>query len=1025
MAVVPLHDQPIAGLGTYRRFALLLLVLFAVSVLGAVAYVTYEERETQLQAALARARGNALVFEDQITQTLQLIENTVRTLPELGVVGRVAAEPGSVSALLASLQHSLPAVRSISLLNAQGRVLASSVPSNLDSIVDIADYQPPDLGTGAFSVLRIGQVWVGRDIAAGHVARSDAPAAAAEPTLVPLVMRIAEGSNTLWALVAVNPDYLLGRTDRYSQAASDRFDLVRLDGHVLVSSADDAAGRLYGTPTLRDRIQREEMGVVEGDSLLAFRSAQRYPFFISVRVDPRSVLAPWKDKATQVVAGTLLALATVVALVLFLMNRVQHSARAERESQRTVRLLSQALEQTPSGVMIVTPDQRIEYCNPYVELLSGYARADLVGRTPALLTAEGQDDPALAGRLSLLRQGGIWSGEAVQRHRDGSTYTVQILQAPLRDDAGAITHHIIVEHDISAQKQLLRDLTLERDRAEAATRAKSGFLANMSHEIRTPMNGLIGMLQLALDDALPPRVQEHLEHAQGAATMLMGILNDILDFSKIEAGKMVIEAVPVALGPLLDQVVGLHRVAAGQKGLQLVIDIAERVPRGIRIDRLRLLQVLNNLLSNAIKFTREGRVVLRVDTVRAGDAITSQSAPLTLQFAVEDSGIGLSEEQMARLFEPFTQADGSVTRMYGGTGLGLAISRHLVGLMGGEIRVRSRPGIGSVFSFEVVAQELDVVPDADGLSDGSVREMHEGSMEGLRLLVVDDAAMNRKLIEGIVARLGIMPLMAADGAEALEVLRREPDVDLVLMDVQMPVMDGISATRAMRADPLLRHVPVVAVTANAMIDDRNACLDAGMQDYLSKPIDRHALIEVLARWGLPRHAQRLAQDPSAPDATAPGSPPAAALRRAPTPEAPPSSTPPAMTSRAVPIAPGTAITEREAAVARMGGDASLYAMMVQEFRDDQREVARHIERALAAGDTVQAQMLAHTLKGLAATIGAQPLFETAKAVDDLLRIPDGRGAAAAHALMPTLHDQLAQTLEEISRGDPSGSSGAD
>ena len=1013
MAGPQLHEQRIASVDSYRSFALLLLVLFAASILAAVAYVTYEDRATQLQAALARARGNALVFEDQITQTLQLIENTVRTLPELGVVGRAAAEPEATSGLLASLQHSLPAVRSFSLLDGQGRVLASSVASNVGSIVDIGDYQPPDLGMGTFPVLRIGQVWVGRDISAGHIARADVPAAASEPTLVPLVMRVSEGESTLWALVAVNPDYLLGRTDRYSQAASDRFDLVRLDGHVLVSSADDAVGRLYGTPELLARIQRKELGVAEGESLLAFRSSDRYPFFISVRVDPRSVLAPWKEKATQLIVGTLLALVAVVALVLFLMNRVQRSARAERESQRTVRLLSQALEQTPSGVMIVTPDQRIEYCNPYTEVLSGYARTDLVGRTPALLSAEGHDDPAYAGRLEVLREGGIWSGEAVQRRQDGSTYTVQVLQAPLRDDTGEITHHIVVEHDISAQKQLLRDLTLERDRAEAATRAKSEFLANMSHEIRTPMNGLIGMLQLALDDVLPPRVQEHLDHAQGAATMLLGVLNDILDFSKIEAGKMVIEAVPVTLAPLLDQLASLHRVAAREKGLQLAIDVTERVPRRVRADRLRLLQVLNNLLNNAVKFTAAGHVVVRVDATRSGGATAPGPAPLTLHFAVEDSGIGLSDEQMARLFEPFMQADTSTTRMYGGTGLGLAISRHLVGLMGGEVRVRSQPGLGSVFSFDIVAQEIDDEVDPGGTHAGPAGDVRTESMTGLRLLVVDDAPMNRKLVQAIVAKLGIVPQTAADGAQALEILRGDPDIDLVLMDVQMPVMDGISATRAMRADPRLTDVPVVAVTANAMIDDRQACLDAGMQDYLSKPIDRHALVEALVRWGLPRRALRLGRDLPDKGAEAPNG---VGSGVAPAPRVPAMAAPSPATQRlTLPTAPAAVLTGREAAVERMGGDASLYMMMLQAFRDDQRDAGQRIERKLAQGTALEAQILAHTLKGLAATIGAQALSETAKAVDDLLRMPDGRGLTAAHALLPQLHEQLGQALEEISR----------
>ena len=987
----------LAGPRTYRSFALLLLALFVASVLSAVAYVTYKDRETRLQAALSRARGNALVFEDQITQTFQLIENTVRTLPELGVVTRAVTDPAGASTLLASLQHSLPAVRSMSLLDAQGQVLASSVAANLGSYVDFQDFEPPDLGGGDFSVLRIGRVWVGRDIASGRVERPETPTAASDPTLVPLVMRVAEGDATLWALVAVNPDYLLGRTDRYNQAASDRFDFVRLDGQVLVSSAEEPSGRAYGSPGLLARIQREELGYSDGDPLLAFRSSQRYPFFISVRVDPQAVLAEWKGAAVQVFAGTLLALAAVVAVVFGFMARIQRSARVELENQRTILMLSQAVEQTPSGVLIVSLGQRIEYCNPYSEVMSGYAREELLGRNPAMLGVEGQDDPVHAQRLRVLADGGVWSAETVLRRRDGSTFTAQVLQAPLRDEAGKVTHHIVVAHDVSAQKQLLRDLVQERDRAEAATRAKSEFLANMSHEIRTPMNGLIGMMQLALDDALPPRALDHLQHAHGAATLLLGILNDILDFSKIEAGRMAVEDLPVELDAALEQLTRLHRVVAEDKGLRLVLDVTPRVPRRVRTDRLRLLQILNNLVGNAIKFTSAGQVVLRVDATAQEAYAGGSPGPVRLHFAVEDTGIGMSQDQLARLFQPFTQADSSTTRMYGGTGLGLAICRHLVGLMGGELHVHSQPGQGSVFSFDIATQALpDEQPDPQGAAGA---DEPGALLAGMRLLVVDDVPMNRQLVEAIVARAGIRPVMAIHGAEALALLQSEPDFDLVLMDVQMPVMDGISATRALRSDPRFSDLPVVAVTANAMTDDRRACLDAGMQDYLSKPIDRNALFEVLERWGLPRLQRRLGNMPAA--AVSLPTQPASLEREI----APP--------SRPAGLAGGAALGDRPAALARMGGDVELYALMLHAFETDQRDAGRRIEDALASGEFERASLQAHTLKGLAATIGARQLHETARAVDDLLRATQPDSPARARKLLPQLHAQLREVLDEI------------
>ncbi|HET8730192.1 MAG TPA: 7TM diverse intracellular signaling domain-containing protein [Moraxellaceae bacterium] len=382
---------------------------------------------------------------------------------------------------------------------------------------------------------------------------------------------------------------------------------------------------------------------------------------------------------------------------------------------------------------------------------------------------------------------------------------------------------------------------MEALQAEARSQAKGEFLARMSHEIRTPMNAVLGLAQLMRGTSLSPLQRNYIETLFNSGEALLAVLNDILDFSKIDAGKLSLEKATFNLHALLADCMTVFALAAREKDLQLVCEQASDLPEWVCGDVIRLRQILLNLLSNAIKFTPSGTVVLRASVVSPEADTTAR-----LRFEVADTGIGMNAEQQSHMFQSFQQADSSITRQFGGTGLGLAISRQLVTLMGGEIGVDSAVGRGSTFWFEIVLPAAAPAP-AMGLAPvGSYR------LEGLRVLVVEDNAVNRTVITGMLNRLGIRPRVAVNGLEALQVLSVLPvEIDVVLMDCEMPVLDGYEATRRLRIlerEQQRRHLPVIALTAHALPEDRARCLREGMDDYLTKPVILDVLAARLAAW---------------------------------------------------------------------------------------------------------------------------------------------------------------------------------
>ncbi|QTQ37504.1 Two component system fusion protein (sensory histidine kinase and response regulator) [Aromatoleum petrolei] len=516
------------------------------------------------------------------------------------------------------------------------------------------------------------------------------------------------------------------------------------------------------------------------------------------------------------------------------------SLKAASDEQQAI------LDTTSSGIALIK-DRALIRCNRRLHEMMGWPPGEMAGKSTAIWYPDAAGYAAGGGEV----YDTIWQGRPHRREqqlvrRDGSLFWARLTGIAVDvDDRSKGTVWVI--DDISAEHAVLENMERARALAEEAANAKSAFLANMSHEMRTPLNAIIGITHLVLKGDLAAQQRGLLEKVQTSSKHLLGIINDVLDLSKMEAGKLTPEHVDVDLRGLVGEVGAQIAERVKGNGLELVIDIAPDVPTFVIGDPLRISQVLLNYANNAVKFTERGRIAIRARVQRV------VHDELELRFEVSDTGIGIAEEQLSRLFHSFEQADSSITRKYGGTGLGLAISKRLAELMGGAVGADSMPGGGSTFWFtcRVGISRRDSSPPAPVLALPATG----AAVAGARVLLVEDNELNREVNAALLHDAGVEVDFAENGAEALCRLQ-EQAYHLVLMDVQMPVMDGITATLEIRTRPGLRRLPIVALTASAMPGDRERCLAAGMNDYLTKPIDPARLQEALQRWIAPRATAR-------------------------------------------------------------------------------------------------------------------------------------------------------------------------
>lgn len=508
--------------------------------------------------------------------------------------------------------------------------------------------------------------------------------------------------------------------------------------------------------------------------------------------------------------------------------------------------LAQVAEHARDAIIITDAKGLITWVNPAFEVLTGYRSADIIGKQPGkLLQGAGTDAATVEQMSKALDEKRPVKVELLNYSSNGQPYWVEMDISPVLDSDGEVIRFIAVERDITERRLVNKQLETALEQATKANNAKSEFLANMSHEIRTPMNAIMGLSEMLLDQVTVPELHGKLKIINKSAENLVTVINDILDYSKIEAGKLTLTQSPFDLREVLEQAIELSAYQAKSKGLPVILDMPSDIDTRVVGDKGRLNQVLLNLLGNAVKFTEKGHIKLTVAEV---ESMASQS--VSYRFIIEDTGMGIPSDRLPFIMEKFEQVDNSATREFEGTGLGLAICKHLIAMFGGQLAVESEEGVGSRFSFTIPLEPQPAQQEQTVQPLRTVATVDESVLPKLTVLVAEDSQVNRMLVEAILANSQLELVFAKDGIEAVELYQRHQP-DMVITDISMPRKDGYAATaeiRALQKNGRFPWCPVIALSAHAMVEEKENSHQRGLDDYLTKPVKKVELVNMIAKW---------------------------------------------------------------------------------------------------------------------------------------------------------------------------------